>query len=103
MKTPLFVRKIAQKDHQTFFIEWNDGVYQEFHLSDLQRRCPCAHCVDARSLDCLWDSKSVSDDVRAIAIRSVGRYALRIQFTSGCSKGIYRFDMLYKVPPTTPP
>ena len=38
--------------------------------------------------------KIVREDVRAIKINSVGRYAIRIQFTSGCSAGLYTFDLL---------
>lgn len=90
----LFIRKIWQKDDYTFCIEWNDGILQEFRLSHLQRNCPCAQCNDERPGQRLLDSKTVAEDVRAIFIRSVGHYGLRIQFTSGCSSGIYSFDKL---------
>lgn len=97
MNTPLFVRQIWQKDNYTFSIQWNDGLTQDFRLCDLQRNCPCAHCADEITGRCLLDPKTVSDDVKAIAIRSIGRYGLRIQFTSGCSTGIYSFDRLRKM------
>jgi DUF971 family protein len=90
----LFVRQICQKDNYTFSIQWNDGLIQDFRLCDLQRNCPCAHCTDEMTGQRLVDPKTVSDDVKAIVIRSVGRYGLRIQFTSGCSTGIYSFDRL---------
>lgn len=90
----LFVRSIWQKDNHRFSIEWSDGVVQEFRLCDLQRNCPCAHCADESTGKRLLDPKTVPDDVRAIAIRSVGRYGIRIQFTSGCSMGIFSFDRL---------
>lgn len=94
MNTYLFVRKIWQKDNHVFSIEWNDGAIQDFRLSDLQRKCPCARCVDETTGKQLLDPATVPDDVRAIAIRSVGRYGLRIHFASGCSMGIYCFDQL---------
>ena len=40
------------------------------------------------------DEKTVREDVRAKRITSVGRYALRIDFTSGCNSGIFGFDFL---------
>lgn len=97
MNNCLFVRKIWQKDNHTFSIQWNDGVIQDFRLCDLQRSCPCAHCSDEITGKPLLDSKIIPDDVKAVFIRSIGRYGLRIQFTSGCSTGIYSFDRLRKM------
>jgi DUF971 family protein len=97
MNTPLFVRQIWQKDNYTFSIEWNDGHTQDFRLCDLQRNCPCAHCTDEMTGKRLVNPNNVPDHVKAIVIRSIGRYGLRIQYTSGCSMGIYSFDRLRKM------
>lgn len=98
MMTPsLFVKKIWQKNNFTFSIVWNDGITQDFKLSDLQRHCPCANCTDELTGQLTIDPKNISEDVRAIVIKSVGRYGLRIQFTSGCSTGIYSFDRLRRM------
>lgn len=94
MNSPLAIKSIKQKDNDTFSIVWNDQREQDFHLRDLQKSCPCANCVDEGTGQRLLDPKSVKEDVRAIAIRNVGRYGLQIQFTSGCSMGIYSFEML---------
>lgn len=91
---PYFARKIFQKDNVTFAIEWNDGVISDYRLSELQKRCPCANCVDERTGRRLVDEATIDEDVRAKRIVSVGRYALRIEYLSGCSTGIYSFDML---------
>ncbi len=93
---PLFVRRIWQKDNYTFSIQWNDELVQDFRLCDLQRNCPCAQCHDEMSGQLLKDPSKVPQDLKAIVIRSMGRYGLRIQFTSGCSMGIYPFDRLRK-------
>jgi DUF971 family protein len=85
-----FIQRIAQKDQYTFTIEWTDGKISEYRLSDLQRHCPCAACRDEKA-----DRASVDlEEVQAVSIESVGRYALRIDFTQGCSKGIYSFSLL---------
>jgi ATP-binding protein involved in chromosome partitioning len=94
---PIFIRQIWQKNNYVFSIEWSDGCVQDFRLCDVQRDCPCAHCVDELTGRRLLDSRLISDRVRAVAIRNVGRYALKIQFTSGCSAGIYSFDRLRKM------
>lgn len=84
------IRNIQQKDNHTFFIEWSDGKKIDYRLDELQKKCPCAQCVEHGSLQ-------KTKDVRATRIVNVGRYALRIQFTSGCSAGIYDFDMLRSI------
>lgn len=94
-KKPLFVRSIVQKDAHTFTIEWHDGLVRHYRLNQLQMLCPCAACVDENSGKRILDTTTIKSDVRAIHIRNVGRYALKIQFTSGCSNGIYDFDFLY--------
>lgn len=94
MKQPAFVRSISQKDNHTFTIEWSDNKVCDYRLSDLQKQCPCAHCVDESTGKRMLDPSTVKPDVRAVRVANVGRYALRIQFTSGCSTGIYSFDML---------
>jgi DUF971 family protein len=92
---PIFIRSIRQKDSQRFTIEWTDGKRMEYRLSDLQRICTCAQCRDERTGKMLIDPSTISDDVEALRIVSVGRYALQIYFSKGCSKGIFSFKLLY--------
>lgn len=91
---PYAIRKIEQKNNHEFVIEWMDGKVSEYRLSELQKRCPCAMCVDETTGKRLIGEKQVDPQVRARKIQSVGRYALRVDFTSGCSTGIYSFDTL---------
>ena len=88
------VKNIEQKDNYTFTIQWNDGVVKDYRLNELQLRCPCANCVDEVTGERLADAGQVKENVKAKRVTSVGKYALRIDFTSGCSHGIYTFDML---------
>ncbi len=98
---PILIRRIAQLDNHRFVVEWNDGKVGTYSLSELQRHCPCAGCVDEKSGRRVVDPAAVEDTVRCKTIRNVGRYALRIQFTSGCSNGIYGFDMLRQLETTS--
>lgn len=87
-----YIRKIRQKDNYTFTIIWHDLLEADYRLSQLQANCPCAACLELAK-----GHPEVSQDVRAVRIYSVGRYALRVQFTSGCSMGIYDYGMLYNM------
>ena len=94
---PLFMRRLWQKDNYHFAIEWQDKQEQVFRLSEVQRQCPCANCRDEITGQPLMNPQTVQENVRATTIRQVGRYGLRINFTSGCSTGIYSFDHLRKM------
>ncbi len=96
-KLPVLVRSIKQIDNHVFTIEWSDGKLSNYRLSDLQKQCPCANCVDEATGRRVLNEATVKSDVRATKIVNVGRYALRIQFTTGCSTGIYGFDTLYNM------
>ena len=87
------VREIESREY-SLIIFWGDGEEQEIRYSDLQKRCSCATCVDETTGQRILDEKSVDEDVKARRVVQVGRYAIRIEFTSGCSLGIYDFDML---------
>lgn len=89
----LLIKKIYQKDNTTFSIEWSDGYVVNYRLGALQKRCPCAQCYDSNTGK-QHEHAALDPDVRAVRLMNVGRYALRIQFTNGCSKGIYSFAML---------
>lgn len=93
-ETSPLVSKIYQKDPQTMTINWNDGNSQDFKYSELQKICPCAGCVDENTGLRKADPKSVDANVSAKSVVGVGRYAIKIQFTSGCSNGLYSFEML---------
>lgn len=94
VKQQIGIQQLVQKNSKTFTIKWNDGKVVDYELSALQRLCPCAACVDENTGVRKVDPSSIPEGVEALAIDSVGRYALKIHFTSGCSHGIYSFDML---------
>ncbi len=86
--------KVFQKDPNTMSIIWSDGSSQDFRYSELQRMCPCAGCVDENTGERVLDPATVDENVGAKSVTAVGRYAIKIQFTSGCSTGLYEFEML---------
>lgn len=80
------IKEITQLSNHDFRILWNDDKWSEFHLKDLQEKCPCARCQESQKIG--------QEDVRAKKISSVGNYALRIDFSSGCSRGVFTFQYL---------
>lgn len=90
-KETLTIRAITQKNPQAITIEWTDGVIQECLLESLQRNCPCAGCKDGKM------KLERNDPLQAKSIRNVGRYALQIDFTSGCSHGIFDYELIRKM------
>lgn len=94
---PILIKKIAQKDNFTFSIEWSDGIVNDYRLSRLQERCPCAKCYDPQAHKQLVGKENLDEQVKAVRVTNVGRYALRVQFSSGCSKGIYSYAMLREI------
>lgn len=91
---PVLIKKIYQTDNFNFKIEWSDGIAIDYRLGALQKRCPCAQCYDPGTGNQICDEAKLDGNVRALRLTNVGRYALRVHFISGCSKGIYSFAML---------
>jgi ATP-binding protein involved in chromosome partitioning len=93
-----FLRKIYQKNNFEFTIEWMDGEVRDYRLSDIQKKCFCARCVDEITGTRLLDPATIPYDLMAKKLYNVGRYALKIEFCSGCSRGIYPYSWLKQWP-----
>lgn len=95
--TGVRIKEIRQLDNHSFSILWSDALSSTFLLSDLQKACPCAGCVDEMTGKRRVPLEEIPKDLRAIRLENVGRYALKVYFASGCSKGIYHFEYLRKL------
>lgn len=80
-------------------IRWADGHASEYEPRDLRLRCPCAGCVDEYTGAAILDPRSVAEGVYPVAIRYVGRYALRFDWSDGHDTGLYTFELLRGVCP----
>lgn len=78
---------VRQKGPYHLEVEF-EGKWHPLLLKELQKQCPCARCEK---------EKRVADQVSLLEFSSVGMYAIRITFSSGCSQGIYPFALLKKV------
>jgi ATP-binding protein involved in chromosome partitioning len=70
----------ARLEDKSLVLNFGDGEEKMLSAPSLQRRCPCARCQGRGAVD---------PEVQPFGLEKVGRYALRVQFTSGCSQGLY--------------
>jgi DUF971 family protein len=82
------IQLVSLIDQKHLKIVWADGQPSCFDAHALQESCPCARCKV---------SKKVKTDVLLREFARVGRYGLRFDFSSGCSSGIYPFDLLKRL------
>lgn len=88
-------------------IDWADGHKSAWSFPWLREACPCATCVEQRSLE---DRKPGQPKPKPIAVlpmytappkpasaHAVGRYALQINWQDGHSAGIYSWEYLRRV------
>ncbi len=71
-------------------VEWRDGFIRTYKGEEIQMYCPCVLCRDRIY-------KDGNDAVEITQMTPVGKYGLKLQFSSGCSNGIYPFSMLRKL------
>lgn len=92
--THLGIKHVWQPDPTHLNINWSDGVSSHYRLSELQKQCPCANCVDEITGQRKVLQTPVKEDVTAFSVSNVGRYAIKIQYSSGCSTGLYSYNFL---------
>ncbi|MGP6159245.1 MAG: P-loop NTPase [Vulcanimicrobiaceae bacterium] len=83
-----------KRDPRTLSVLWEDGRRDDFDVRDLRLACRCALCVEEMSGQPLLDPKGVRQDVAPRTIRSVGNYAITLEWNDGHSTGIYSFEHL---------
>jgi ATP-binding protein involved in chromosome partitioning len=86
IKKSLRIVSLQLQDPFHFQIQWSDGLIHQYRFSDLQSKCPCAACIE--------NPQVIENSVSAREVRNVGHYGIKIDFSSGCSHGIYGLDFL---------
>jgi DUF971 family protein len=90
-------------------IAWADSHRSHYDFAYLREQCPCAMCNDERlkKQDLAAHATSISTAALpmfkprpgARAAKSVGNYALQIDFSDGHTTGIYSYDYLRSICP----
>ena len=94
-----------------FRISWKDKHTSEYAFSYLRRLCPCAGCSMTRNngqdVHSIFSRIEVGDpneidvkqDICAVEIDLVGRYAICFKWNDAHSSGIYTFEYLRQICP----
>jgi DUF971 family protein len=86
---PTEIRRLGT---QSVRIAWGDGHRSEYTNRFLRDHCPCAMCRKRprRSLPLVGDR----DELYAVQVGVVGRYAVSIKWSDGHDSGIYSYETL---------
>lgn len=95
--TALAALELRQLGPSKLGIIWNDKHQSLYSVRNLRMECRCANCVDEWTREKLLKEEAVPADVRPVNIESVGRYALKFDWSDGHNTGIYSFDALRKL------
>lgn len=91
-----------EKDENFLKIQWRKGADllppQRWTAEQLQNYCPCAHCVDEKTGQRRPTAQVATPSAKIKSVKMVGRYAVQMEFTQGCSTGIFDFDYLRSLP-----
>lgn len=93
---------IGQEGADRLRIEWKDGHRSLYPVRELRIGCRCANCVEEFTGRPLLREEDVPQDVRPARIAPVGRYGIQISWTDGHDTGIYTYEYLRSLDPTTP-
>ena len=88
---------VQKKDARTLEILWTDKVQAQYDVVALRRNCVCAQCVDEMTRAQILKPEQVAESVRPIKVRSLGRYALAVDWSDGHSSSIYSWAYLRKL------
>ena len=91
------ITKIEQLGDRKLEIGWSDGVTSVFDVVTLRRNCPCALCVDEWTQKRTLKPQDISENIRPKTIESVGRYALKVNFSDSHSTGIFTYELLRRL------
>lgn len=88
-------------------VDWGDGHSSHYSIAHLRRWSPSAEARAARAelavnpLKVLPESSQSVETLEADSIERVGTYAVRITFNDGHRTGLYTWDWLRRIDPST--
>ena len=84
-------------------IDWADGHRSRYDGGYLRFICPCAGCRGHGPGDVPEPTWAQCKDARVTNVEAVGGYALRLALSDGHATGIYSYDLLRAMCPSSRP
>jgi len=95
---PYVIRRLD--DGAAIQIQWDeDGHVGVYGARELRLACQCASCRDEISGVPILDARGVPGEVRALALKLVGSYAVHFAWSDGHDTGIYPWQYLLDICP----
>jgi len=91
---PITPKEITRANAHDVKIVWQDGHESIYSSRPLRLACPCAACVDEITGQIRVLPPNIPADIRPMAVRLVGRYAIAIDWSDNHRTGIYSFALL---------
>lgn len=73
-------------------VRWSDDHHSEYGNRYLREHCPCAECRERPRRE--LPVRGQGEDLYAVQLGVVGRYAISIQWSDGHDAGIYSYETL---------
>ncbi len=94
-RVPVPYRIQRLEEGRAIEIQWEaQGHLARYEARMLRLACQCAACVEEMSGRPMVDPGGVPADVRALALRLVGAYAVHFSWSDGHGTGIYPWERL---------
>ena len=91
---PYLIRRVDEG--RQIEIQWDEhGHVALFSARALRLACQCAACVEEMTRRPVLDPASVPAEIRALAVKLVGAYAVHFAWSDGHSTGIYPWERLH--------
>ena len=107
MTSPRPINITLNKPARQLLIDWSDGRHCAYPITPLRLACPCADCRGGHeNMGRHSDPKDLLDlssdrDYEIVRIEQVGNYALQFVWDDGHNSGIYTWDFLYRLCPSS--
>jgi len=81
-------------DAAAITLKWPDGETVSVSNSTLRKACACANCIDEMTNAPILDPASVSDDIHALKIGTIGNYAITVDWSDGHNTGFFPYKTI---------